>query len=260
MKKQFHFFLLFSITALASSAQTIAADWIKSDCSINNHTLYSYLDNEEVVIMEFAMGCGSCTNAATYLLNTKDKYAISNPGKVHVFYMDYWPGNDCAVEIAAATTGYAFDGVFDHCLPEKDFYFTSTSSPMPGIVIAAGSFHQVIYQNNSFTDDDTILIEQAITTFFANVGITENSINTTLQVFPNPTSEEIVINFNNTEISETKISLYNVNGQLISLLLSESLQVGEVQKRIDIRALPKGIYYVNIVNSQESINKKIIII
>lgn len=260
MKKQFHFFLLFSITALASSAQTIAADWTKTDCSSNIHNLYTYLNNEEVVIMEFVMGCSSCTDAANYLLSTKDKYAISNPGKVHVFYMDYSPGNDCAADIIPVTTGYAFDGTFDHCAPEKDFYFTSTSSPMPGIVIAAGSFHQIIYQNNNFADNDTLLIEQAITAFFATAGIPENSINTSLQVFPNPSSEEIVIHFNCTEISDTKISLYNVNGQLISLLLNERLQVGEVQKKINLSTFPKGIYYINISNSKESVNKKIIVI
>lgn len=259
MKKHFSTFILFSISILSSLAQT-AGDWTKTDCSSNNHNLYSYIDNEEVVIMEFAMGCGGCTNAATFLLNSKDKYAVSNPGKVKVFYMDYWPGNDCAVEIATATTGYVFDGIFEHCLPEKDSYFTSSVSPMPGVVIAAGSFHQVIYQNNSFANADTTAIEQAITDFFAVAGIKDNTISNSITIYPNPSQNEVILNFENIETKETKISLYTINGQLVSSVLNERLPIGEFNKKIDVTVFPKGVYYINISTSKESINKKIIIL
>ena len=259
MKKIFSLTIVLSFLASYIFGQT-AADWTKTDCSIADHTLYTYLDSEEVVIMEFAMGCSSCTDAATYLLNTKDKYAISNPGKVNVFYMDYWPGNDCAADIVPATSAFAFDGVFEHSLPEKDYYFTSTSSPMPGIVIAAGSFHQVIYQNNSFADDDTLLMEQAITTFFANVGINENSIASALFISPNPSNGEFTINFNIKENQETKISLFNTNGQLIAELLNTTIQKGDTKIKLDLSRYPKGMYYINISNEKESLNKKIIII
>lgn len=259
MKKYFYIIILFSFCNLSLFAQT-ALDWTKTDCSSISHTLYSYLDSEEVVIMEFAMGCSSCTDAATYLLNTKDKYAVSNPGKVNVFYMDYWPGNDCAVEIVPATSTYAFDGVFEHCLPEKNYYFTSTSSPMPGIVVAAGSFHQVIYQNNSFADDDTLLIEQAITAFFATASVEENSLANSTIVSPNPSNGEFTINVKSQESSKTKISLFNLNGQLITKLLNESIIKGDTKIKMDLSRYPKGMYYINISNEKESINKKIILI
>lgn len=259
MKKHFLTPLIFLFGILSSFGQT-TGDWTTSDCLSINHNLYTYLNNEEVVIMEFAMGCGSCTNAATYLLNSKDKYAVSNPGKVKVFYMDYWPGNDCAVEIATATTGYVFDGVFGHCVAEKDSYFTSSVSPMPGVVIAAGSFHQIIYQTNSFANADTLAIEQAITDFFATVGINENSINNSLSIYPNPSTEELVIHFENQETEKTKISVYNMNGQFISLILNENLPLGEVEKKVDVSTFPKGVYYVTIATTKESINKKIIIL
>lgn len=257
MKK--HSYILFLFFNISAFSQT-AVDWTKTDCASISHTLYSYLDSEEVVIMEFAMGCSSCTDAATYLLNTKDKYAVSNPGKVNVFYMDYWPGNDCAVEIAPVTSIFAFDGVFEHCLPEKNYYFTSSSSPMPGIVVAAGSFHQVIYQNNSFADDDTLLIEQAITTFFATASVEENSLNFSTTISPNPSSGEFLLNFKNNGIQKTKISLYNLNGQLITEILNETLQTGESKIKMDLSRYPKGMYYINISNEKESVNKKIILL
>ncbi len=257
MKK--YIYILFLFFNLSIFSQT-ALDWTKTDCSSISHTLYSYLDSEEVVIMEFAMGCSSCTDAATYLLNTKDKYAVSNPGKVNVFYMDYWPGNDCAVEIAPVTSSYAFDGVFEHCLPEKNYYFTSSSSPMPGIVVAAGSLHQVIYQNNSFADDDTLLIEQAITTFFATASVEENSLSNSVIISPNPSNGDIIVNFKNKENLNTKISLYNLNGQLITEILNENLQSGDSKINLDLSRYPKGMYYIKISNEKESINKKIVLI
>ena len=257
MKK--HIYILFLFCSLFGISQT-ASDWTKTDCASISHTLYSYLDVEEVVIMEFSMGCSSCTNAATYLLSTKDKYAISNPGKVNVFYMDYWPGNYCAVEIAPVTSAYAFDGAFEHCLPEKNYYFTSSSSPMPGIVVAAGSFHQVIYQNNSFAPDDTLLIEQAITAFFATASVEENSLNSSLVISPNPSSGEFTVDFRNPETQNIKISLFNVNGQLISELLNETTQTGNTKIKMDLSRYPKGMYYINISDKKGSVNKKIIII
>lgn len=257
MIKYFHIlFLFFNLSAISQTA----LDWTKTDCASINHTLYSYLDTEEVVIMEFSMGCSSCTDAATYLLRTKDKYAVSNPGKVNVFYMDYWPGNDCAVEIAPVTSAYAFDGVFEHCLTEKNYYFTSTSSPMPGIVVAAGSFHQIIYQNNSFADDDTLLIEQAITAFFATASVEENSLNSSVIISPNPSSGEFTVDFKNPVTQSIKISLFNVNGQLISELLNQNTQTGNTKIKMDLSRYPKGMYYINISNEQESVNRKIIII
>lgn len=260
MKKLLTFITGFFFFSLTVCGQTTAIDWTKADCPGNNHNLYSYLNNEEVVIMEFAMGCSSCTNAATYLLNTKDKYAISNPGKVNVFYMDYWAGNDCVTNIIATTSPYAFDAVFEHCLYEKNDYFTSAGSPMPGIVIAAGSFHQIIYQENSFSLADTLLMEQAITTFFATAGVNENLISRSISISPNPSTGELLINFFNTETQKTKISLYNIKGQLISELFNEAFQTGEIQKKTDISSYPKGIYYINITNTKESINTKIIVL
>ncbi|MCX6296166.1 MAG: T9SS type A sorting domain-containing protein [Bacteroidetes bacterium] len=243
--------------SLSNYAQT-AVDWTKLDCSGISHNLYTYLNNEDVVIMEFAMGCSSCTNAGARLLSTKDKYAISNPGKVNVFYMDYWPGNTCATVVLPTTTPYAFDAVFDHSLAEKDNYFAS-SSPMPGIAIAAGSSHQIIYQVNSFVDADTTLIEQAITAFFATANIKENLFENTITLSPNPSTGDVIINFTNTETENINISLFNLNGQLIKGLFNEKVSVGDFKKIIDIRSYPKGLYYINISNSKYSIHKKIVV-
>lgn len=258
--KKFALLTLGLLLAISSILAQTAADWTKTDCAGTNHTLFTYLNNEEVVIMEFAMGCGSCTNAATYLLNTKAKYAVSNPGKVKVFYMDYWPGNDCVADITPVTNAYPFDGVFEHCLTEKDYYFTSTSSPMPGIAIAAGSFHQIIYQSNNFADDDTTAIELAITTFFATASIQENSLLNSVIISPNPSNGLFQLNFKNSKKQQTKISLFNINGQLVSEYSNEELEAGEVQKTIDLKAPPKGMYYLNITNTNESFNKKIIVL
>lgn len=247
--------LLFS---KAIYSQTTAADWTKTDCASINHTLYNYLNNEEVVIMEFAMGCGSCTDAATYLLNTKDKYAVSHPGKVNIFYMDYWPGNDCSTAVIPTTSPYAFDATFDHCSTEKDYYFLG-SSPMPGIAIAAGSFHQIIYQSNNFAIDDTLLIEQAITSFFATASVNENEYSNSFVIAPNPSAGEILICFKNIEKLNTKILLFNIQGQLIAEILNEELEIGEIQKKIDLHNFPKGAYYISMINCNESINKKIIL-
>ena len=119
---------------------------------------------------------------------------------------------------------------------------------MPGIIVAAGSFHQVIYQNNSFAAADTLLIEQAITTFFATASVEESSLNSSVIISPNPSSGEFMINFKNKEVQKTEISLYNLNGQLISEFLNETLPSGDSKIKMDLSRYPRGMYYINISN------------
>lgn len=167
-------------------SQMVASNWTLNDCSANSHTLFNYLDSQEVVVMEFGMGCASCTQAAGYLMNLKAAYDISHPGKVNWFYMDYW-GNNCT-DVNMTTAPYNFNAVFANCAAEETVYFPSVS-PMPGIVIAAGNFHTVIYSDYAWYNSDTALIKSTIDQFFTTVGLEGESSLDEVVLYPNPVSD-----------------------------------------------------------------------
>src|SRR5438477_1944903 len=75
--------------------QSVAQNWSKTDCSGKSYTLFDYLDSNQVAIMEFSMGCTSCTDASKILQRIKYQFDISNPGKVKQFYLDYDANNTC---------------------------------------------------------------------------------------------------------------------------------------------------------------------
>ena len=253
--------LLFTVFACLSmgstNAQTVAADWTLSDCDGNSHNLFTYLNNEEVVIMAFAMGCSSCYDAGPGLIGKRNDYAVSHPGKVKAFYMDYWAGNDCAADILPNVGMYDYDGIMEHCNAEKTYYF-GASVPMPGIVIAAGSTHEIIYQSISFTEGDTLQIQQAIDSFFMFVSVKEPFVEIEeVNLYPNPANTTITIEIRDNGPGTYAISIFDVTGKLTKVC-SEVLFVNG-NKQLDISSLPKGLYSMNITNGNTNATRKLLI-
>ncbi|HLP12360.1 MAG TPA: T9SS type A sorting domain-containing protein [Flavobacteriales bacterium] len=247
----------FFASCLAVNAQTVAADWTQTDCDGVSHNLFTYLDNEEVVIMAFAMGCASCYDAGPALIGKRNDYAVSHPGKVKAFYMDYWAGNDCAADILPNVGMYDYDGIIAHCNTEKTYYFDS-AVPMPGIVIAAGSNHDIIYQSMSFIESDTLEIQQAIDSFFMTVSVKAHQFTTPqVNVYPNPASSMVTIQLNGFEPGTYTISLFDATGKLSKVY--HQAFMSNTSAQFDIHDLPKGLYNVNVSINHTLTSQKLLI-
>ena len=80
------FFLGLTTTFLSYANAQTAMDFNMTDCNDTMHHLFAdYLDNEEVVIMEFFMECPSCVLASQSLSPMFNGLAIQYPGKVNFF-------------------------------------------------------------------------------------------------------------------------------------------------------------------------------
>jgi len=241
-----------SFTFVFSFAQTTAQDWTKTDCSSNSVNLFSLLDNNEVVVMEFGMGCSSCSVAANYLINTlKAKYDISHPGSVNFFYMDYWTGNTCTGDVQPMLAGYAFDAGFDNCMNEKNYYMTG--SPMPAIVIATGPAHTVIYEKNSFNQgNDTANIRTSIDNALMMLSIGDPVATNNISVSPNPSNGNITIeSYNNI----TSIMIYDIAGKEVYTSRPDINKIN-----LDLTGMvEKGIYFAEITIDGKTQTEKIVI-
>lgn len=232
-------------------AQTTAVDWTLTDCSSTTHHLYDYLDSQEVVVMEFSHGCASCTQAASYLMDIKADYDVSHPGKVNWFFMDY-NGNDCSAVLSSVSM-YNFDAEFINCLPQKDDYYPSIF-PMPAIVIAAGNYHTVIFQHQTWLNSDTTEIRNAIDHFFATIGI-EDALQNSISMYPNPASDILNINLSNVlEIELEGIEVYDSNGKQMKLVYNTSNSI----LTLSVGYFPTGNYTIVVNTKKGSIKKSFI--
>ena len=83
--------------------------------------------------------------------------------------------------------------------------------------------------------------------------------------FPNPFNPETQITFNLTEAEHVYLSVYNLKGQLVKVLTDEILPAGNNNLIWDGtnvlgRKVSSGVYLLRLKNSNETVNKKIMLI
>lgn len=251
MKKIILTLLAFTSFSLVKS-QSVAADWTRTDCSGTSHTLFTYLDAEEVVVMEFSMGCSSCTIVGASLMDIKSKYEISHPGKVKWFYMDYWASNNCVTEVDPVTSMYAFDAGFEHCLIQKNYYYSS--SPMPAIVIVGGSNHLVLSSKVNYSPSDTTNIIATIDNFFATVGMNEiKNANSLATIYPNPSTGKINVSIDWKLNQNANLIVFDMLGNQV-YACDYDLTIGKQEISLTLDNLNKGNYFLKIQSPEQTIS------
>ncbi|MEO8237127.1 MAG: T9SS type A sorting domain-containing protein [Flavobacterium sp.] len=80
----------------------------------------------------------------------------------------------------------------------------------------------------------------------------EDSVFDKVVLYPNPTKDEVTI----TNIALEKATVYNTLGQLVK---SFTLNSSDTNNTISLSGLPKGIYYVYLINQDKASAKKVIV-
>jgi hypothetical protein len=82
--------------------------------------------------------------------------------------------------------------------------------------------------------------------------------NWNLQLFPNPTKDEIQLKYNLSKDDKIQIALYELTGKLILEKNFGTKNAGENQDNLDLRQLAAGTYICRIRGERNSISKQII--
>jgi hypothetical protein len=82
--------------------------------------------------------------------------------------------------------------------------------------------------------------------------------NWNLQLFPNPTSDEVQLKYNLPKEDKIQIALYDLQGKLILEKNLGSKNEGENLDNLDLRQIATGIYICRISGEKNSISKQII--
>jgi len=85
----------------------------------------------------------------------------------------------------------------------------------------------------------------------ANLGLDENALYSTINIYPNPAKNSLQLNADNQQIDQVKI--FSVKGDLV-----QQIEGFETSKTIDVSPLASGIYYVQFTAGRQIATKKFI--
>jgi len=91
-----------------------------------------------------------------------------------------------------------------------------------------------------------------------NVGVEEPEAFAELDVFPNPATDALNVNFHLENSLSIEMRLVSVTGEAIYTDKLTNVS-GTISHKIDISNFAKGIYILNLTSGEGTVNKKVII-
>ena len=115
-----------------------------------------------------------------------------------------------------------------------------------------GEYWVIVSDTNNCRSDTVFYNVDWVTTSISD--LLSNRIN----IYPNPTSRELNINFKIQRSQNTQIRIYNLLGEIVFF---ESLknQKGEYRKTLDISMLSKGVYLLKVTSPNRLAERKLVI-
>ena len=83
--------------------------------------------------------------------------------------------------------------------------------------------------------------------------------NSSINIYPNPASSEITINYFLLEDDNAKITLYDLSGKEMMKISNQKLSGGADQKKVSTGSLPSGLYFIKITTTEKEIIQQLII-
>lgn len=222
-----------------------------------------------------------CKNTKVQLSATGGVSYLWQPGKTLTDSVIYNPIADPPITTSYTVTGTGSDGCktkdtikitilplpatpvivqdWDTLSCGSDYY--SYQWYLNNVSIPGATFKSYVFLSNgdyyvTVTDSKGCSVNSSTVTI-TNVGVEENNNAVHVNVFPNPTTDELTIELNLPETQNLKLNLINVAGQ--KLIATELKQVsGNYRKSINLKEIPNGIYYLQVNSDKQFITKKII--
>jgi len=194
--------------------------------------------------------------------DTLEEISLGNGGTVNIIYSDIqggWPG------AGNINTDPLFVGTGDHP------YALSAGSPYIDVGFPS-DWYQIplwdILGNERIFDGDgdgSSVIDMGAYEFVetsSSLVLGDNSImklsETSLQIFPNPFSEEIEVSFTLKEENYIKIEMFSLTGKKVAILYESVLEAGDHKLSFSGHHLTDGVYFCKLQTGNNITTKKII--
>lgn len=173
------------------------------------------------------------------------------------FYIEIPVSCDSPVDFLKLSMGtdtiFAVDGASSLCgITGYSLQSIPMSQYADGVTRTLNFFSRTYAVNNSVTNffiDNVVLLT-------CPVGITENQLAQSIEIFPNPSSISVVIKLNGLQ-SDTEMQLLDVHSRSIYKAFIQKSKTAN--HTIDVSKLSKGVYFLNLRNEKATITEKIII-
>ena len=246
---------MMSIITVAK-AQT-AMQFSGLDCSGNAVDLFADLDAGKAVILHFYMpSCGSCPPPAQKIQAMANHINAAHPGSVKGYAFPYQNTTACSYSSTWVTSNSlsALYAPMDSGAAQVAYY---GGFGMPTVVLLGGLDHRTMFKTLSFNTSDTTKMRDSILTMLgfppSTAAINEpNQPLPEFNVFPNPSNDQVSINYNLKESSDLQISINDINGKQVAFISGEN-ESGSITKQFSTAKLPDGNYFIRlIVNGKTS--------
>jgi hypothetical protein len=85
----------------------------------------------------------------------------------------------------------------------------------------------------------------------STVGINELSIASSISLFPNPTNQNVFLNYESNLVSELNISIFDISGKELEQNTTQT-SIGKNQLKLNTETLEPGIYFIEITDATSS--------
>lgn len=241
--------LLLLLSVSVTKAQT-AQDFTANDCGGISHHLFSVLDSGKIVVICFVMPCASCIGPAQAANTTVQEFATTHPGQVRFYLADDFANTPCGTLVSWANNN-GMSGVT--CFSNQGV----TEAPygpdgMPKTVVLGGTDHKVHFVENGGLNTTNLKAAINSAILLSSVPEIETKADFQLEVYPNPATDHISVQYVLTESTPLSFEVYNLLGVQVKQLTVETQAPGEQTAAIDLSGLEEGIYFLKMKGGEIS--------
>jgi thiol-disulfide isomerase/thioredoxin len=253
------FALSFCIFLISAAAQPplfdTVPDFTVTDISGHTHRLYSYLEEDKYVGLDFfGLSCAPCIALVPVINQAFTKYGC-NQNEVIIIALNML-NNDEAVSAFKQQYGGLYPAVSGIEGGGEAVYYDWQIQFWPQFV--------VIHPNKTLIANIDPINLDVIDSVFNAYGIQPDTCNASgisphflnpneIRVFPNPSEGRVFIDFNTIPAKEIKYKVYNSLGNVVKTGITDK------DSFVDISTYGSGIFVIQFVYDEMIVNKKILI-
>lgn len=249
--------ICFVIASYCSASAQTALPLSGPDCNGVNHDLIADLDAGKAVILHFFMpSCGSCPPPAQKIQMMANNILADYPGMITAYAMPYNNTTTCATTANWVTT---------NSLPLYMPYDSGATQVahyggfgMPTVVLLGGTDHRTLFVTQSFaTSDTTIMRDSILALLDTSTSIAEVKNMVFNEIFPNPATQNLNINFTAMESGLLNIKLLSMNGKVVEDICTEEIHAGVIDKKLSLSKHDSGLYFLQCTLNGKSFTQKV---